>query len=191
MVLVLHEFDQARLKKTIKRLDGLGKKKNKILRPAVKAGMTRLSREIRKGIPAYSPSRNSKAYEKNDKGRRKSRLWEAKAFVGSSARVAKRGINKGGIEGKAGSGVGKKRARSQDRAKTRRGRKGRGIGAGNLHWYLAGTKPRYTRTGVYTGQMRKPRLVQRVAAQYGMLAVMAIDQRVTIGLKRLWDARTR
>ncbi len=184
--LIWHEFDQARLKKTLDRVAKLGKKKNKVLKPAVKAGMTRLSREIRKGIPAYQPNRRSQSDHRTDSGRRRSRLWEAKAAVGSTAKVAVKGPHKGGIEGKAGASVGKPKTTSAQRKKKRAGFKGRGIGLGNLHWYLAGTKKRYTRTGIYTGRMRKPRLVQRVKAQYGPLATMIIDQKITTGLKKEW-----
>jgi len=185
---VVYEFDKVRLKKLMKRVEALGKKKNKVLKPAVKAGVVRLAKEIRKRIPAYPPNRKSKAYVIKKGERRRSRLWEAKKAVGSSAKVSKSAKNRGGIEGKAGSGVGKPRARSVDRPRQPRdfGRKGVGMGAGNLHWYLAGTRPRRTRTGVFTGRMRKPRLVQRVEAQYGQLAQLIVEQKIRSGLKKEW-----
>ena len=60
---------------------------------------------------------------------------------------------------KVGVKVGKKRAYTEALGAIRRaerkasGKKGVGIGGENLHWPILGTKPRFTKTGHYTGRM--------------------------------------
>ena len=184
--LVQFNWDRYRLRKLMKKLETFGKSRNKVLIPAVRAGMAVVSREIRKSIPAYMPKRRSRSHHTTDSGRRRSRLWEAKKAVGVTSRLVRSGSNKGGVHGKAGSNVGKPKMTSVARAKTRAGFKGVGIGRGNLHWYLAGTADRRTRTGIRTGRMRRPRIVQRAASDAEARVEAAVRKRIKVGIKRLY-----
>jgi len=175
----------------MKKLEKFEKSRNRVLIPAVKAGVTVYARQIRKDMPAYMPRRRPRAQtETTASGRRRSRLWEAKKAVGASSRLVRNGMNKGGVHGKAGSGVGKPKRNSGSRPYPRPGRKGRGIGLGNLHWYLIGTKPRHTSTGIYTGRMRRPKVVQRATSMVQSQSEAAVRKRIKVGMKRLYR-RTR
>lgn len=53
------------------------------------------------------------------------------------------------------------------------GKKGVGIGGENLHWPILGTKPRFTKTGHYTGRMRSTMpafVIKNVSANKSILA---------------------
>jgi hypothetical protein len=180
---ITYAWDKAKLEKTLLQLEQFGKKKNRVLVPAARAGAVVFTREIRKGLPAYKPRRAPRGG-----GRR---MKEAKSAVGTKAGIEKRHdgiVKKGQVFAKAGAGVGKKQERIGDRQE--RDRPGVGLGPGSLHLYLAGTKPRYTRTGVYTGRMRRPMLVPSVQATHRNRSLRATLVRAKKGLKKLYkDAR--
>ena len=185
------QWDKLKLEATLGQLEKFGKKKNRVLVPAVRAGAAAVAKDIRKGIPAYAPRRRSQSVHRTPSGRRRSRLWEAKAAVGVRAGVQKRSdgdVPVGSIFGKAGSNVGKPKMTSYQRKQYRKGFKGVGIGRGNLHWYLAGTKRRYTRTGVYTGSMRRPSVVNRAEVTSRSRAQRAMLVRARKGLAKLYKA---
>ena len=185
------QWDKLKLEATLGQLEKFGKKKNRVLVPAVRAGATVVARDIKKGIPSYSPHRRSQSVHKTPSGRRRSRLWEAKAAVGTRAGVQKRSdgdVPVGSIFGKAGSNVGKPKMTSHQRKQYRRGFKGVGIGRGNLHWYLTGTKRRYTRTGVYTGFMRNTGVINRAEVTSRSRAQRAMLVRARKGLAQLYKA---
>lgn len=170
-------WERARLNRLLKKLETLKKGRNRILTQALAPGMRIVAKEIRKGLPAYIP---------NDGNR--SDFKEAKQAVKSRTGVVKRAADGpvGTVFGKAGSGVGQKIRRSGTQG-LRKGRPGVGLSAANLHWYLIGTTHRYTKTGWYTGRMRKPKLVQRAFRRTHAQVLRITRKRVHSKLIREWS----
>ena len=141
---------------------------------------------IKQDIPAYTTKNVAArrvATGRYRSIRNTSRMREARRAVGVSAKVSKGGrssVPKGEPGGKVGSNVGMKRRTSADRP--RGGRKG--MGRGNLHWYLMGTKPRLTKRGVYTGKMRRTMVISRAWGATKSMVLAQMKRNIAAGIKR-------
>lgn len=178
-------FDTSSLNKLFKKAGELKRNKNRVITAAMRAGMRVTSAVIKQDIPAYTTKAVARMRISNPLAgiRGKSKMKEAKRAIGVLARISKGGrgpVPKGEPEAKVGSNVGMRKRTSADRPRT--GRKG--IGRGNLHWYLAGTKPRITTTGVYTGQMRKTMVVQKAWGATKSRVLEKMRRNLQAGIKR-------
>lgn len=178
-------FEPASLKRLLKKVGKLKRNKNRVVTAAMRAGLRITAKQIKKDLPAYT-TRSVARRRMNNPGRGiagKSKLKEAKKAIGVLARVSKGGrgsVQRGEPEAKTGSNVGMLKRTSADR-----GRSGSvGMGRGNLHWYLMGTEPRITRTGVYTGKMRRTMVVSRAWAATKSLVIAKMKRNLAAGIKR-------
>ena len=186
--MAVSKWDEKQFSKLLKKAGKLKRNKNRIVTAAMRAGLRITAKEIKANLPAYSTKRT--AARRVSTGRYRSiagssKMKEAKKAVGSLARVSKGGrgpVPRGEPEGKVGSNVGMKRTTSSMRARRRQGNKG--IGRGNLHWYLMGTAPRVTGTGIYTGKMRRVTVVQRAWAATNSLVMAKMKRNLAAGIKR-------
>lgn len=159
---------------------------NKLQRAAALAGL----RVITKAIKAEVPS-----------------TWkEGKKAIGFSFARGK-GKHLGHTFAKSGVGAGirkKARGKQATKAKSRKGRKGVGIGVSNLHWFVMGTAERFTgskRVGAHrrgkanqrvatgktvrrTGRMTKNPIVARGFAKSQAAATKAIADNFRAGIER-------
>ena len=168
---VVANWDENAFKKLYKKLNRLKKGHNRLVATAMKAGLRITARAIKTEIPAYKPSRGAG-----------SKLKEAKKAVGLTARLSKGGrspVPKGQMAGKVGSNVGMKKRTSADRPGG-----SKGIGRGNLHWYLVGTAPRYHKSGHYTGLMRRTGIVQRAWGATQSLVMEKMKRNLAAGIMR-------
>jgi hypothetical protein len=133
------------------RLQELGDKAiNRISRNAVRRGLTVLRQAMQAAVPAMAKT----------KGHQTQTIKQA---IGQSLKKSQVTTV---TEGKAGAAVGVKRAASIAAAKAGRGdRKGVGISANNIHWYILGTGTRYTkkRGKRFTGRMPAEAAIRRGA----------------------------
>jgi hypothetical protein len=171
-------WEKALVKQLQKRVAKLQKNKNRIMVESTRSGMRIVASAIKRGMPAYTP--NAAESESDYK--------ETRAAVGSRAGVsgAGKGANgpRGTVFGKAGSKVGKKRQDPKSLSGNGRSRPGVGTGVASLHWYLAGTGDRFTRTGIHTGRMRRLTVVQEAWAASRGLAYNRIRTRLWTKIKR-------
>ncbi len=126
-----------------------------------------------------------------------SRFKQARKGVGWKATkghaVSKRRKNAVAAEAKAGVGVGMKKKKREALVKkhkaSRAGRPGAGIGPGNFHWWVIGTKQRYTRGGKYTGWTRSyiPGFATK-AAMKGKAAIFVRSQK-SMRTRLLFEAK--
>lgn len=179
-------FDTRSLDKLFKKVGELKRNKNRVVTAAMRAGMRITAKVVKQDIPAYTTNAVARRRIANPMAgiRGQSTMKEAKRAIGSLARVSKGGrgpVPRGEPEAKVGSNVGMKKRTSKDRP--RRGSVG--IGRGNLHWYLAGTKPRFTdTTGVYTGKMRRTMVVQKAWGATRGLVLEKMKRNLAAGIKR-------
>jgi len=178
-------WDIRSLKRLLKKVAKLKRRKNRIVSSALKSGLRIVAKAIKQEIPAYTPKALA-TRRRNNPGRsiaRISKMKEAKRAVGVRSGVSKgmrNPVPKGEIFGKVGSNVGMKKRTSRDRPSGGRV----GIGRGNLHWYLIGTQPRFTTTGVYTGRMRHPIVISRAWAATRSLALAQLKRNLAAGIQR-------
>lgn len=168
---VVANWDENAFKELYKKLNRLKKGHNRIVAAAMKAGLRITAAEIKKEIPSYKPNRGAG-----------SKLKEAKKAVGLTARLSKGGkspVPKGQMAGKVGSNVGMKKRTSADRPGG-----SKGIGRGNLHWYLAGTALRYHKSGHGTGLMRRTGIVQRAWGATQSLVLEKMKRNLAAGIMR-------
>lgn len=137
---------------------------NKIARP----GLNKAGRLAAKKVKASIPSRY--------KGVRKS----------IKSRSVKTKYNGGFAGVKIGAGVSRKRNAEKE---SRKGRKGVGIGARNVHWWFIGTGERRTKSGRRTGRMPK----QAVGVSEVLMSAKAeLNDVIKRGIeKALWKETTR
>ena len=178
-------FDTSSLKRLLKKAAQLQRNKNRVITASMRAGMRVVAKQIKKDLPAYT-TRVIARRRMASPGRAiagQSKLKEAKKAIGTLARISKGG--RGPVparepEAKVGSNVGLPKRTSADRP--RGGRKG--MGRGNLHWYLMGTAPRMTQGGVYTGKMRRTMVVSRAWAVTRGLALAKMKRNLAAGIQR-------
>ena len=182
-------FDSRSLKRLLKKAGNLKRNKNRIVTAAMRAGLRITAKAIKAELPAYSS--RATAARRVSTGRYRSiagssKMKEAKKAVGALARVSKGGrgpVPRGEPEGKVGSNVGMKKTTSSMRARRPQGNLG--IGRGNLHWYLMGTKPRFTdKTRIYTGKMRRTNVISRAWAATNSLVKAKMKRNLKAGIKR-------
>ena len=178
-------FDTRSLNKLLKKAASLKRNKNRIVTAAMRAGLRVTAKTIKQDLPAYT-TKYIAARRRANPGRSiagQSKLKEAKRAVGVLSRVSKGGrgpVPKGEVEGKVGSNVGMGKRTSASRPGG-----SKGIGRGNLHWYLMGTKPRFTdRTGIYTGKMRTTMVVSRAWGATKGLVLAKMKRNLAAGIKR-------
>lgn len=137
---------------------------NKIARP----GLYKAGRLAAKKVKASIPSRY--------KGVRKA----------IKSRSVKTKYNGGFAGVKIGAGVSRKRSAEKE---SRKGRKGVGIGARNVHWWFIGTGERRTKSGRRTGRMPK----QAVGVSEVLMSAKAeLNDVIKRGIeKALWKETTR
>ena len=170
-------WEQTLIKQLQKRVSKLQKNQNRVMVESTRSGMRIVSQAIKRGVPAYTPN----------EGESESDYRETRAAVGSRAGVSRGGRSngpRGTVFGKAGSKVGQRRQDPRGLSGNGRSRPGVGTGAASLHWYLAGTTDRFTRTGVHTGRMRRLDLVQRAWAATRGLAYNRIRTRLWAKIRR-------
>lgn len=154
------------------RLAELGSKSiNRISRNAVRRGLTVLRQAMRAAVPAMAKTRGGH------------QTLTIKQAIGQS-------LKKSNVtdvtEGKAGAAVGIKRQPSSERIK--RTRKGVGISANNIHWYIMGTGSRYTKQKRYTGRMPAEEAVRRGAGNAMGRAQQTIYESVKNQVAKEWEA---
>ena len=111
----------------------------KAARAGINAGLVPLVKALRAAINAIN------ATDVSPKLKRQARKTVGKRFA-----KAKGGAQKGQFVAKAGFAVGKKK-----RPPTKTTSRGVGVGVANIHWFVLGTDPRYTKKGHHhTGQIR-------------------------------------
>lgn len=179
-------FDTRSLNKLFKKAGDLKRGKNRLITAAMRAGLRITAKAIKQDLPAYSTKRT--AARRVATGRYRSvagasKMKEAKKAIGALSRVSKGGrgpVRPGEVEGKVGSNVGMKKRTSADRPGG-----SKGMGRGNLHWYLMGTKPRFTdKTHIYTGKMRRTMVVQRAWGATQSLVLQKMKRHLAAGIKR-------
>jgi len=118
------------------------KSAKKAMRAGVNAGLAKIAMAIRAAINATSASPEMKA--------------EARKTIGKRFAKAKAGVSRGEMQAKVGFGVGKKRqtkeqSEAQKQARKLQRKKGVGIGAANIHWFVLGTVERHLKRGSVRG----------------------------------------
>ncbi len=139
---------------------------NKIMRPAVAAGLRVAARAMKAAVPAN--------------------MKDARKAIGSRFGKGRAGT----IIAKAGAGVGMKAAKIAKQVarqkEKRAGRPGVGIGARNIMWFILGTKWRKTASGKSTGAMAPQMNPIKAGFQSSESAVMAkIAESARAALERL------
>lgn len=170
-------WEKTLVKQLQKRVAKLQRNQNRIMVESTRSGMRIVVGAIKRGMPAYTPN----------EGESESDYRETRAAVGSRAGVSRGGRSngpRGTVFGKAGSKVGQRRQDPRGLSGNGRSRPGVGTGAASLHWYLAGTTDRFTRTGVHTGRMRRLDVVQRAWAATRGLAYNRIRTRLWAKIRR-------
>ena len=143
-------YGDKRLDRKLKELGGKAAKR------IAQAGVRKSVQVVAKAIKRDIPSRFKNA--RKGVGWRATMGRAASKYGGARAAVAKAGV-----------GVGMKKAKREKLAAehnaSRNDMPGVGIGAGNFHWWVIGTKNRRTRGGRRTGRMRArmPGMAQRAA----------------------------
>lgn len=142
------------IKEIDQKLDKLARREaNKIARSAVNAGLTVLSKTIRKNLDSEDISPELKDAVKDTVGKR----------LETGPKAAKNGAS-----AKAGFGVGKNtrsKLKRLEKKKAARGEKrGVGVNARNVHWFALGTKRRITKKGHVTGSIKPVTAVRRAAS---------------------------
>ena len=156
------------------RLAELGSKSiNRISRNAVRRGLTVLRQAMQAAVPAIAKTRGHQTQT-------------IKQAIGQSL---KKSNVTSVTEGKAGAAVGIKRAASIAAAKAGRGkRRGVGISANNIHWYIMGTASRYTKKKRHTGRMPAEGAVRRGAGNAMGRAQQTIYDAVKNQVAKEWEA---
>ena len=178
-------FDTRSLNKLFKKAGNLKRGKNRLITAAMRAGLRITAKTIKQDLPAYT-TKYIAARRRANPGRSiagQSKLKEAKQAIGALSRVSKGGrgpVPRGEVEGKVGSNVGMRKRTSASRPGG-----SKGMGRGNLHWYLMGTKPRFTdKTHIYTGKMRKTMVVSRAWGATQSLVLQKMKRNLAAGIKR-------
>lgn len=172
-----------------RRFAELGEKSvNRISRNAVRRGLTVLRQAMRNAVPSSAKTTGHQTLS-------------IKQAMGQSL---KKSYGTDTVEGKAGAAVGIKASRAEKASAKRAGsaRRGVGISANNVHWYILGTRLRHTggrnrRGGVKltnsrirsTGVMPAQPAVRRGAAAAMGRAEQTIIESVRNQVLREWESR--
>jgi len=166
-------------KKLDENLRALGEKgMNRVARSSIGKGLTVIKKAIQRAVPPIAKGAAQ--------GHQTKSIRDA---IGTSIKKSK--IN-GQLQAKAGAAVGKKRkvvlevaaARAFSRKGLGNDIGGVGVSANNVHWYILGTRPRYTKNGAYRGRMPAEGAVKRGAANSMRQANDAIIEGIRTGIVR-------
>lgn len=136
---------------------------NRIARAGLAKGARLAAKQIKQQVPAS--------------------LKNIRKAIGSTVRKAKGGESKGITAAKAGAGVGTASQRAKSIQKDRGKKKGVGISAQNIHWYILGTTARQTKTGHSTGRMPAHPIVKQALSG----SIAQIESAIVSGARAAYE----